>query len=205
MIRVLIADDHPIFRNGLAGLIADTDDLQVVAQVDDGLKALRVADEVEWDVAVLDVSMPKLGGLEVMRRLIKSYPERKVVMLSQFPENQFAARVEREGAAGYVSKSSPPEDLLDVIRDASSGKRTPGAAHTARDAAEPKAPHETLTPREYQVFTLIASGRGVTEVAAELNLAASTVSNHLFHIKDKLGASTLGEIVVYAHRAGLVE
>ena len=202
MIRVLIADDHPIFRNGLAGLIADTDDLEVVAQVDDGLKALRVADELAWDVAVLDVSMPKLGGLEVMRRLIKAYPDRKVVMLSQFPESQFAARVEREGASGYVSKSSPPEHLLDAIRDASSGKRTTGA-HPA--AGAPQAPHETLTPREYQVFTLIASGRGVTEVAAELNLAASTVSNHLFHIKDKLGVSTVGEIVVYAHRAGLAE
>jgi two-component system invasion response regulator UvrY len=201
MIRVLIADDHPIFRNGLAGLIADTDDLQAVALVEDGLKALRVADEVAWDVALLDVSMPKLGGIEVMRRLIKAYPDRKVVMLSQFPENQFAARVEREGAAGYVSKSAPPEQLLDAIRDAVSGKRTPAGAVPRASAAL----HESLTPREYQVFTLVASGRGVTEVAAELNLAASTVSNHLFHIKDKLGVSTVGEIVIYAHRAGLAE
>ena len=107
MIRVLIADDHPIFRNGLAGLIADTDDLEVVAQVEDGLRALRVAEEVAWDVAVLDVSMPRLGGVEVLRRLVKMFPERRIVMLSQFPESQFASRLQHEGASSYVPKSAP--------------------------------------------------------------------------------------------------
>ena len=203
MIRVLLADDHPIFRDGLAALIAASDDMVVVATVEDGLRALRVAEELPWDVAVLDVSMPRLGGIEVLRRLVRSFPERKVVMLSQFPENQFATRLIREGAAAYVPKSARPQLLLEAIRAAAAGRRPAPIAAAA--AASPPAPHETLTPREHQVFTLIASGRGVMEIASELDLAQSTVSNHLAQIKDKLGASTVGEVVAYAHRVGLVE
>src|SRR5207302_301673 len=100
VIRVLIVDDHPIFRAGLRNLITDTGDMLVVAEVDDGIAALRVADEVAWDVALLDVSLPVLNGIEVLRRLGKSYPERKILMLSQFPEDQFEARMIREGATG---------------------------------------------------------------------------------------------------------
>lgn len=205
MIRVLIADDHPIFRSGLASLLRSTDDMTVAGEVEDGLRALRVAEEVTWDVAVIDVSMPRLGGIEVLRRLVKAFPQRRVVMLSQFPENQFASRLLREGAAAYVPKSARPELLLDAIRDAVVRRRPPVASAATAAAPSPPAPHDTLTAREYQVFTLIASGRGVTEVAVELNLAQSTISNHLWHIKDKLGATTLGEIVAYAHRAGLAE
>jgi DNA-binding NarL/FixJ family response regulator len=211
VIRVLIVDDHPIFRRGLAGLIAGSDDLQVVGEVDDGLKALRLADEVAWDVAVLDISLPRLNGIEVLRRLMVAHPERKILMLSQFPESEFAARVAREGAAGFISKSGPPELVVDAIRSVAAGRPLlpsppPRIAGALGDGSLPaRMPHETLTPREYQVFTLVASGRGVTEVAAELNVAASTVSNHLFNIKEKLGVTTVGAIVAYAHRVGLIE
>ncbi len=208
MIRVLIIDDHPIFRRGVVGLIEDDEDLRVVGEADNGLRALRVAQEVAWDVALLDVSMPRIGGIEVLRRLKAAFPERKVLMLSQFPEDQFAVRVMREGAAGYVSKSGPPELLLDAIRRVAAGRTVPppvAAANVGKPEKDAVMPHETLTPREHQVFTLIAGGRSVTEVAVELNVSTSTVSNHLVHIKEKLGASTLGAIVAYAHRVGLVE
>lgn len=207
MIRVLIIDDHPIFRRGVVGLIAGAGDLSVVAEADDGLRALRVAAEVTWDVALLDVSMPRLGGIEVLRRLVKAFPERKVLMLSQFPEDQFAARVVREGAAGYVSKSGAPEFLLDAIRRVAAGRPMPVPATVmpGRAAKAVAPPHETLTPREHQVFLLIAGGHSVTDVAVEMNLSSSTVSNHLLHIKEKLGTPTLGAIVAYAHRVGLVE
>ncbi|MFT3771059.1 MAG: response regulator transcription factor [Minicystis sp.] len=208
MIRVLIVDDHPIFRQGLAALIAGSPDMTVVAEEDDGLRALRVAKDVAWDVALLDVSMPRLNGIEVLRRLAKEFPARKILMLSQFPESQFAARVVREGAAGYLSKSGPPELVVEAIRRVAAGKSIAPPAARA-DGAEPapkaRLPHETLSPREYQVFTLIASGRSVTETAAELNVATSTVSNHLVQVKAKLDAPTLGAIVAYAHRVGLVE
>ncbi len=97
MIRVLIADDHPIFRRGLAALIADMPDMAVATAVDDGLRAVQVAVDLAWDVALLDVSMPRLNGVEVLRRLARQFPERKILMLSQFPESQFATRVMREG------------------------------------------------------------------------------------------------------------
>ena len=208
MIRVIIVDDHPIFRRGLADLIATAGDMKVAAEVDDGLRALRIASDVAWDVALLDVSMPRMNGIEVLRRLVKAFPERKILMLSQFPEDQFAARVVQAGAAGYVSKSGPPEQLLDAIRRVAAGHpMSPGSAsaHVVTVTTRTAQPHETLTPREYQVFTLIAAGRSVTEAAAELDVAASTVSNHLGNIKGKLGVSTLGAIVAYAHRVGLVD
>lgn len=208
MIRVIIADDHPIFARGLAGFVSAMPDMEVVAIAEDGHRALQLADETAWDVAVLDVSMPRFNGLEVLRRLVKSFPERKVLLLSQFPESQFGARAVREGAAGYVSKSDPPEHAVEAIRCVASGRPMPASLSlqdVRQRASEPQLPHETLTPREYQVFTLIAGGRGVTEVAVELDVAASTVSNHLLHIKEKLGAATIGGIVSYAHRMGLVE
>lgn len=207
MIRVLIVDDHPIFRRGLASLLAGADGITVVAEADDGIGALRIAQEVPWDVALLDVSMPTLNGIEVLRRLSKSFPTRRIVMLSQFPIDQFAARVRREGAAGYISKSDPPELLLEAVRRVAAG--LPISAETDarpgdRAPADARMPHERLTPREHQVFTLVARGRSVTEVAAELNVAVSTVSNHVMNIKEKLGTSTLGAIVAYAHRVGLI-
>ena len=208
MIRVFIADDHPIFAQGLAGFVSAMPDMEVVAIAEDGHRALQLADETEWDVAVLDISMPRFNGLEVLRRLVKSFPERKVLLLSQFPESQFGARALREGAAGYVSKSDPPEHAVEAIRCVAAGRRMPLSPASHDDTNRPpesRLPHETLTPREYQVFTLVAGGRGVTEVAVELDVAPSTVSNHLLHIKEKLGAATIGGIVSYAHRMGLVE
>jgi DNA-binding NarL/FixJ family response regulator len=207
LIRVLVVDDHPIFRRGLAALLEGAGDIAVVAEADDGIRALRVAAEVTWDVALLDVSMPRLNGIEVLRRLRDAYPERRVLVLSQFPEDQFRVRVIRDGAAGYIAKSAPPEELLDAIRRVASGRplAEPPTPVLAPNPSADALPHERLTPREYQVFTLIACGRTVTDIAAELNVATSTVSNHLWNIKDKLGVTTTGAIVSYAHRVGLVE
>lgn len=207
MIAVLIVDDHPIFRRGLSSLIAGTPGLEVAAEADDGIAALRLAEEISWDVALVDVSMPRLNGLEVLRRLKRRFADRPVLMLSQFPEDQFAARVLREGAAGYVAKSAPPEELLEAIRSAgaSSDAFSRRVSPTARRTEEELLPHERLTPREYQVFTLVVCGRSPTDIAAELNMAPSTVSNHLAHIKDKLAVTTVGAIVAYAHRVGLAE
>jgi DNA-binding NarL/FixJ family response regulator len=209
MIRVLLADDHPIFRKGVSHLIAASDGMEVVAEVNDGLAALRVAEEVQWDVALLDISMPQLNGIEVLRRLARSFPQRKILMLSQFPEDQFAARVVNEGGAGYIPKSGPPERLIDAIRLVAVGRPLPLTSPVATTRPAPaghsSVPHDALTAREHQVFLLVARGRGVTEVAAELNVASSTVSNHLANIKEKLGVGTVGAIVAYAHRVGLVE
>jgi DNA-binding NarL/FixJ family response regulator len=208
MIRVLIVDDHPIFRRGLCDLVSDAPDMTVVAEVDDGLRAMTVARDVAWDVALLDVSMPRLNGVELLRRLARQFPERKILMLSQFPESQFATRVMREGAQGYLSKSGPPDLVIEAIRRVAAGRPVPRALHPEGEldaAPRDRLPHEALSAREYQVFTLIVGGRSVTEAAAELNVAVSTVSNHLVQVKTKLGVSTLGGVVAYAHRVGLAE
>lgn len=199
MIRVLVVDDHPLFRRGVVTLVGESG-LVVAAEADDGLVALRLAGSVAWDVAVIDVSLPRLSGPELLKRLREQYPERKVVVLSQYPAEQMAERLRREGAAAYVWKAGPPEDLITAIRAAAAGGQWPPGPVGEAPA---QLPHDRLSAREYQIFTLVHQGRTVSEVAAELNLAMPTVSTHLKRIREKLGARTVAEITAYAHRAGL--
>lgn len=206
MIRVFLADDHGIVRSGVRKLLEAESDLRVVGEAADGRAVLAAPDIDAWDVLVLDLSLPKVNGIEVMRRLRESHPALRVVVLSMYPEDQYAERMRHDGAVAYVSKNDPPAALLAAIRTAARGlpwQRTPAAAAAARSGpAQP--PHAALTAREYQVFTLLFQGEKVTDIAAELNLSVSTVSNHVAHVKEKLGARSVGEVVAYAHRAGLV-
>lgn len=208
MIRVFIADDHAIVRHGLRQLIDAQLDMRVVGEARDGRQVLLAEGKQDWDLLLLDLSLPKVNGLEVLRRLKKELPQLRVVALSMYPEEQYAARVLHEGAAAYVSKQQPPEDLLQALRTVMrGGTYVSQAGELPRDTelrADP-APHEKLSAREYQIFTLILQNRTPSEIAAELNLSLSTVSNHLAHVKDKLGVRTLGEIISYGHRAGLIE
>lgn len=209
MIRVLIADDHPIVRKGLRQLFADSPDVTVVGEVGDGREVLHAVETTAFDVLVLDLAMPRVSGMETLRRLRAQKPEVVVVVLSMYPEDPYGLRVMREGAAAYLSKDRPGEELLAAIRKVARGGtyvtetvadlavRAPGRAG--------KDPHEALTGREYQVFMLILQGRSVTEIAAELDLTAGTVSGHLGRVKEKLGARSVAEIVSYAHRVGLAD
>lgn len=206
MIRVFLADDHSIVRGGLRKLLEVEADVRVVGEASDGRAVLNAPDKDQWDVLVLDLSLPKVNGIEVLRRLRASHPALRIVVLSMYPEDQYAERMIHDGAVAYVSKSHPPETLLDAIRAAARGGRwraaTPTSTPAVTDAAKPL--HAKLTAREYQVFTLVFQGEKVTDIAAELNLSVSTVSNHLAHVKEKLNARSVGDIVAYAHRAGLV-
>jgi len=208
VIRVFIADDHAIVRHGLRQLIDAQLDMRVVGEARDGRQVLLAEGKQDWDLLLLDLSLPKVNGLEVLRRLKKELPQLRVVALSMYPEEQYAARVLHEGAAAYVSKQQPPEDLLQALRTVMRGGTYVSQAGELPRDAEPlagHAPHEKLSAREYQIFTLILQNRTPSEIAAELNLSLSTVSNHLAHVKDKLGVRTLGEIISYGHRAGLIE
>lgn len=211
MIRVFLADDHEIVLGGLQKLLAETGDISVVGTATDGRRALqRMLDErIEWDVLILDLSLPRVGGIEVLRRVKEARPAAHVLVLSMYPEEQYALQLIHAGAAAYISKARPPEVLLDAIRSVAAGGTVASAAIERklrlRIPDEQKLPHMKLSSREHQVFSLIIEGHGVTDIASQLDLTPSTVSNHLRAIKEKLDAPTVAAIVRYAHRAGLID
>lgn len=209
MIRIFLADDHPIVRQGLRKLLEQQPDLQVVGEASDGRQVLLAEGRASWDVLVLDLSLPRVSGTEVLRRLRQELPRLHIVVLSMYPEDQYGPRMIDEGAAAYLSKELPPEELLKAVRTVAAGGtyRSPGVAEPLRPGRHGEAaklPHRNLSAREHQVFTLLFQGRTVSEIAAELDLSVSTVSNHVAKIKEKLGARSVVEIVTYAHRVGLL-
>lgn len=210
MIRVLLADDHDLVVTGLCKLLDESGDLVVVATVRDGRDALHAAlgDDPPWDVLVLDLSLPHLSGFEVLRRLLGVRPDARVVIVTMYAEDQYAASLLNLGALAFVSKTQPAEDLVTAIRAAAEGRRycSPTTDRRLSMAYEDDRdlPHKSLTSREHQVFMLLIEGQQTADIAAELNLSLSTVSNHLAAIRTKLGARNLFEVVNYAHRVGLV-
>lgn len=203
MTRVFIADDHPVFRSGLRKVLEDDGHFTVVGEASDGRQVLLAPDKHRWELLVLDVSLPRVSGIEVLRRLHVELPALRVVVVSMFPEEQYASRLMAEGARGYVSKARPPEEMVEALRRVAAGGRW--VKPETVPPKGPAAPHTLLTAREHQVFTLICQGLTVTDVAAELDLRVCTVSNHLGRVKEKLNVTTVAEIVSYAHRSGLME
>jgi DNA-binding NarL/FixJ family response regulator len=180
----------------------------VVGEASDGRELLQAAERGDWDVLVLDLSLPRVSGHEALRRLRADKPALRIVVLSMYSEEQYAIRLLREGASAYLSKERPGEEVIEAIRRAASGAtyvtQTVAERMLRAPAQTEKLPHQTLTAREYQVFSLIASGRTVSEIAAELDLTMSTISSHLHQIRSKLAVRSNAEIVGYAHRMGLV-
>jgi DNA-binding NarL/FixJ family response regulator len=209
MLRIFIADDHPIVRQGLCKLIEQQPDMQVAGEAGDGRQVLTAEGKDSWSVLILDLSLPRVNGIEVLRRMRAEHPQVRVIILSMYPEDQYGLRMIGEGAAAYLSKDQPAEDLLRAIRSVGYGGTymSPDIVAQLRQGrlAESGQPlHHSLTAREHQVFTLLCEGRTVSEIATELDISVSTVSNHVSHIKEKLNVRSLGEILKYAHRAGLL-
>ena len=193
MIRVLLCDDHRIVREGLKQILADTDDIEVAGESADGPDALRQSALLAIDLVLLDIALPLRDGLDVLRQLKQDLPRLPVLMLSTYPEKQYAARCFRLGAAGYLNKSADPDHLTAAIRKAAAGGIVVSAAMAESMVAEmsahaEKKPHELLSHREYQVFCLIAAGRSVKEIAAQLALSATTVATYRSRILEKTGA-----------------
>lgn len=205
MIRIFLADDHPIVRQGVRRTIEEQPDMTVVGEASDGWQVLNADDRAAWDVLVLDLSLPTISGIEVLRRLHAELPRLRILVLSMYAEEQYAGRLLSEGAAGYVSKDEAPSVVLDAIR-AVAARRAWFSPEVLSGLQRPRTeqPHERLSAREYQVFTLLVAGRSVSEIAAELNVSGSTVSNHVMKIREKLGVRTVGEIIRYAHQAGFL-
>ncbi len=209
MIRVLIADDHPIIRRGLKQIVADQSDMTVVADTGEGREALALADAHSLDVIVLDISMPGLSGLEVLNELKRLHPGLPVLILSVHPEGELALRLLKAGAAGYLNKEIAPEELAGAIRRVAGGKKYISRtlaellAESVQRGADP--PEASLSDREYQVLRLIASGKTVSEIAEEIALSVKTISTYRARILEKMNMRTNAELVRYAIRNHLVD
>jgi two-component system, NarL family, invasion response regulator UvrY len=208
--NVLIADDHPIVRQGLKQILAAERDMVVVGEAKTGDEALQLARDLDWDVAILDYSMPGATGLEVLKQIKQSYPARPVLILSIHPEDSIAVSVLRAGAAGYVSKECASEELMVAIRKAVSGTKYVSATLAERLAFELEEgsdarPHELLSDREYRVMWMLASGKSIRHIAEELLLSPNTVSTYRVRILKKLKLENNAELVRYAVKHGLME
>jgi DNA-binding NarL/FixJ family response regulator len=204
MIRVLIADDHNIVRDGLRRILAATNDVQVTAEAASGEEALALVKKQDFDVAMLDMSMPGLSGLDLIKRLRIEKPKLRILVLSMHGEQQYAARVLKAGAAGYLNKDSAAELLLSAIRKiAAGGMHIPEAAAAGLVSSD-KPAHELLSDREFEVLRLLVSGQGPTEIADRLHLSVKTVSTHKTRILEKLNLGSTAELVRYALEQKLV-
>jgi len=209
MIRVLIVDDHPVVRRGLRALLSDEFREAAFGEASNVQQALEQISKKGWDVALLDISLPGRSGLDFLKEVKAARPRLPVLVLSIHPEDQFAVRVLKAGAEGYLTKESVPEELVNAIRKILAGGRyvSPTLAEKLaldlrRDST--RAPHETLSDREYEVMCWIASGKAVTEIAADLSLSPKTISTYRTRILEKLGVKSNAEIIRYALRNSLV-
>jgi two-component system, NarL family, invasion response regulator UvrY len=203
MIRVLVVDDHAVVRRGVTQILADEPDLTVVGEASTGREALQLARQTAFDVLVLDMSLPDMNGLEVLRQVKGLQPAARALILSIYPEEQYALRTLKAGALGYLTKESAPTELVTAVRQVAGGSRYISQALGELLVSEvvtdqPGLPHITLSDREYQVMILLAKGKTVSDIAADLVLSVKTVSTYRRRILDKLRLETTAEIIRYA-------
>jgi len=208
MIRVMLVDDHALVRMGFRMLLADAE-VEVVAEADTGEQACADYARVRPDVVVMDLSMPGMGGLEAVRRLLAQDPKARILALSAHEDTAHPRRVLRAGALGYLAKRSAPEALIAAVT-AVAANRPYVDAHTAQALAVAEvrgetSPADALSEREFSVFVQLARGLSVAQIADNLKLSPSTVGTHLFHVKQKLGASNQSELTLVALHWGLIE
>jgi len=209
MIRVLIVDDHAILRRGLRALLSDEFRGAAFGEASNARQALEQLRKAEWDVALLDITLPGKSGLDLLKEFKAASPKLPVLVLSAHPEDQFAVRVLKAGAGGYMTKESAPEELAKAIRKVLAGGQYVSPALAEKLASRVRkditlTPHETLSDREYEIMCLIASGKTVTEIAGELSLSPKTISTYRARILEKLGVRNSAEIVQYATQNNLL-
>jgi two-component system invasion response regulator UvrY len=209
LIRVLIVDDHPVVRKGLLQILAEEPDIAEAVEAETASEMLRLVGEEQWDIVVLDITLPDRSGLEALKDVKAMRPALPVLILSMHPEDQYALRVLKAGAAGYMNKDSASEELVNAVKKVVGGGRyvSPSMAEKlavviGKDYEKPA--HEGLSDREYQVMCMLASGKRLKEVAEELCLSVKTVSTYRARILDKMGMESNAELTYYAVKNGLI-
>ncbi len=208
-IRVMLVDDHAVVRMGFKLLLHGTDDIQVVGEAASGEEALRQYPELKPDIVVMDIAMPGIGGLEAVSRLLAKDANAKVLVLSAHEDTSHPKRLLKAGAAGYLSKRSAAEELIQAIRQVAAGKTFLDSQLAQQMAVQQltgeQNPVEVLSGREFEVFMLLAKGQSVAQIAERLFLSPRTVGTHLYNIKQKLNAANQAELALIAMRNGLIE
>jgi len=210
MLKVLIADDHAVVRRGLKQILEETPDIVVSGEATNGEEVLKQVIAKSWDVLVLDITMPGRSGFDILKEVKQLVPKLPVLILSMHSEEQFASRVLKVGAAGYLPKESAPEELVKAIRKVCAGGRYMSAAQAEKllymfEPGGDRMPHESLSNREYEVLRLIASGRTVTQIAEEVKLSVKTISTYRARVLEKMRMQTSAELTHYAIKNNLVE
>ncbi len=210
MIKAIVCDDHPIFREGLKKIVGQSRDITIADEVSDGETLLQKAEAQRYDLVILDISLPGVNGIDVLKDLRRAGHEMPVLILSMHPEEQYAVRALRAGASGYVAKASVPEELLAAIRKVASGRKyvSPSLAEQLAaelDGSAERPSHEKLSDREFQIMRMIAAGRKVKEIAAELHLSPATVGTYRARILSKLSLQSNAELIHYTIENKLFE
>ncbi len=209
-IRVLIADDHAIVRQGLRQILSDTEDMVVAGEASNGVEVVQMVRTGQFDLVLMDVSMPDRNGIDALKLIRKELPKLPILVLSMHPEEHYAIRALKAGAAGYLTKQSAPDLLVHAIRQVANGKKYVSAAvaeqlANAIDEDLDKLPHEKLSDREYQTLVMISSGKTLTEISEELNLSVKTVSVYRARLLEKMRMKNNAELTHYGLKHGLVD
>lgn len=210
MIRIVVADDHTIVREGLKQLLAASGIIEVVGEAQDGTGVLKCVRELEFDLLLLDMSMPGKSGMELIKQVHSEKPKLRVLVLSMHEEQQYAVRAIKAGAAGYLTKESASSQLVSAIKKVAGGGAfiSTAVAEQLALGAMPDSdgpPHGALSDREFQVFRMIAEGRSVSEIAEELNLSVKTISTHKARLMQKMNLANTADLIRYAISHGIIE
>ena len=212
-IKVLLADDHKIFRQGLRGLIADEIDMAIIGEAEDGRDALAQIAKLKPDIVIMDVGMPGLNGIEATRQIMKEFPKTRVIALSMHVDERFVAEMLRAGAVGYLCKQCDADELVSAIRTAAAGRTylSPSISGTLVESyvrnvtAAPTSAFSQLTDREREILQLLVEEKTIKEIAGDLHLSIKTVHAHREHLMRKLNVQTMAGLTKYAVREGLTE
>lgn len=210
MAKILLADDHAILRKGLKQLLTEDRSVYEVGEAATGRETLDLLRQSKWNLLILDINMPDRSGIDILRQIQAAYPDLKVLILSGFPERQYAVNMIRAGASGYLNKEMAPEELLAAVKAVLAGKRYVSSALaellvTELDTDSEKPAHAQLSEREFQIFCKLAAGSSVSAIGAELCLSVKTISTYRSRLMEKMGFKSNADITTYALRNKLID